>query len=70
MKLCFTQLIWLNVNFKVFDGVHYSLKHERKCIRASHFHVTGVCKLYVEYKGPVHAPLRYLMYHVDILDGM
>ena len=49
MKLCFTQLIWLNVNFKMFEGVHDSLKHERKCIRASHFHVTDVYKLYIEY---------------------
>ena len=52
MKLCFTQFMWLNVNFKMFEGVHDSLKHERKCVRASHFHDTDVYKLYVEYKDP------------------
>jgi hypothetical protein len=54
MTLCFTQLIWLYVNFKMFEGVHDSLKHERKCIRASQFHVTDIYKLFIEYKGPRH----------------
>lgn len=46
MKLCFTQFIWLNVNIKMFDGVYDSLKHERNCIKALHFHVTDVFRLF------------------------
>jgi hypothetical protein len=57
MKLCFTQLVCLYIHFKMFEGVHDTLKDNRKCIGGSQYHATDVYKFYIEYKG------KGFMYH-------